>query len=201
VIVALQTPHPARVLACFLAGGLLTCVTVGTLIVLRLQDTSFVSGSRPPADPILYLGGGLAALGVAELVRRRAPPPEPQPGEEKSGRPSFYERALRKGAPLAFVAGVVLNILPGVFPLVALKDVAELDWSATQTAAVLAGFYLIMFTLIVAPLVSFLAAPSWTATTTVAFNEWLRANTRRLVVMVLRVVGVYLLFRGILALI
>ncbi len=200
MIVALQTPHPARVLACFLAGGLLTCVTIGTLIVLRLQDSSFVSGSRPPADPVLYLGGGLAALVVAEIVRRRAPPPD-QPAAEKSGKPSFYERALRKGAPLAFVAGVVLNILPGVFPLVALKDVAQLDWTATQTAAVLAGFYLIMFTLIVAPLVSFLAAPEWTTTTTTAFNDWLRVNTRRVVVLVLQVAGVYLLVRGILALV
>lgn len=200
MIVALQTPHPARVLACFLAGGLLTCVTIGTLIVLRLQDSSFVSSSRPPADPVLYLGGGLAALAVAEIVRRRAPPPDQAPAAE-SGKPSFYERALRKGAPLAFVAGVVLNILPGVFPLVALKDVAQLDWTATQTAAVLAGFYLIMFTLIVAPLVSFLAAPEWTATTTTAFNDWLRANTRRVVVLVLQVAGVYLLVRGVLALV
>jgi len=199
VIVALQTPHPARVLACFLAGGLLTCVTIGTLLVLRLQETSFVSGSRPPADPVLYIGGGLAALAVAAIVQRRAPPPDAPAA--KDGEPSFYERALRRGAPLAFLAGVVLNIVPGVFPLVALKDVAELDWAATQTAVLLTGFYLIMFTLILAPLVSFLAAPEWTATTTTAFNDWLRANTRRVVVVVLEVAAVYLLFRGILALI
>ena len=38
---------------------------------------------------------------------------------------------LERGAPLAFVAGIVLNVFPGVFPLIALKDIAELDvnWS------------------------------------------------------------------------
>ena len=58
---------------------------------------------------------------------------------------------LSRGAPLAFLAGVVLNIVPGVLPFVALRDIAELDYSVPATALTLLGFYVIMFAFIEVP--------------------------------------------------
>jgi len=198
VLVSFQAPRPVRILACFLAGGLLTCVVVGTVVVRLLQGTNAVDGSDPPADPAVYIAAGVVAFAIAFFVQRR-PPATSKPKKHEG--PSAYERALRRGAPLAFAAGVLLNLLPGVFPLVALKDVAQLDYGVAETAAILTLFYIVMFTLIEVPLAGFLAAPERTTRRTQAFNAWLSANKRRVGVIVLQVLGGYLLLRGVLALI
>ena len=196
-LVALQAPHPTRLLASFLVGGLLTCVVIGTFLTHVLQRSDAIVAPNPTADPIVYLGAGIAAFAVAFVVARRPPKPNPKP---KNDGPTLYERALQRGAPLAFLAGVALNILPGVFPLVALKDVAELGYGLGATVAVLTLFYVIMFMLIEVPLVGFLAAPERTTTMTGDFNRWLAAHSRRIVIVVLQVVGAYLLVRGVIAL-
>ena len=72
--------------------------------------------------------------------RRASSSPEAAPP-----RPGRIEQLLDRGAPLAFVAGIVFNIVPGVFPLIALKDIAELDYGIAETVVVLLGFYAIMF--------------------------------------------------------
>ena len=67
---------------------------------------------------------------------------------------------LDHGAPLAFVAGIVFNIIPGVVPVIALKDIAELDYSFAETLGLLLGFYLIMFAFIEIPLAGYVVAPA-----------------------------------------
>jgi hypothetical protein len=104
---------------------------------------------------------------------------------------------LDRGAPLAFAAGIVCNIIPGVFPLVALKDIAEMDISLAQTVAVLLAFYVIMFAFIEVPLVSYLVAPEWTPQATQRFNAWLDRNMRRVGIGALAGVGGYLVVKGI----
>ena len=196
MLVALRSPHPARLLVCFLAGGLLTCVAVGTAAALALQRSSVVTRSRPPADPVVYLAGGLAALAVAFVLRRRAP------GSSKAQAaqgPSLYERALRRGAALSFVAGIVLNLVPGVFPLIALKDIAQLGYGAVWTATVVTAFYLVMFALIEVPLIGYVAAPQQTAAATERANRWLSENGRRLIVVVLEIAAAVLFVRATIA--
>ena len=89
------------------------------------------------------------------------------------------ERMLDQGAPLAFVAGIVFNIVPGVVPLVALKDIAELDYGFAETVAAVLGFYLIMFAFIEIPLAGYVVAPERTARLTASFNAWLDRNGHR----------------------
>lgn len=196
VLVALQSERPERILACFLAGGLLTCVVVGTAIVTLLQKTDAVSGSRPPADPIFYFGGAAAALLAATAVARRPPHQE----DTSKDAPSLVTRLLRRGALLAFVAGVVLNIAPGVLPFVALKDIAQLDYGTSATIAIVFAFYVVMFAFIEVPLVAYTFAPENTARRTAEFNTWFKANLRSIAVSGLYTIGGLLIVRGILAL-
>ena len=109
------------------------------------------------------------------------------------------ERMLDHGAPLAFVAGIVFNIVPGVVPLVALKDIAELDYAFVETFALVLGFYLIMFMFIEIPLVGYVVAPERTAR---ADDELQRlARPQRSIasgIGVLALIGVYMIVRGIL---
>lgn len=147
VVVALRLEHPVKILSWFLVGGLLTTVTVGIVIVFGLEG-AISGGSQSSVDPAVDIAvGSLSLLGAYLLYRRerkQQPPPskaEVIPTGEK--KPSVAERAVGGGAAVAFAAGVVLNILPGTFPIVALKDIAELDASDTAKVVAIVVFYVI----------------------------------------------------------
>jgi thiol:disulfide interchange protein len=170
-------------------------VTVGLDVIYALQDTALVTTSRDSFDPAVQIAVGSIAIVVALVLRRRtaSAPAEQGPAPESTR----IERMLDRGAPLAFVAGIVLNVFPGVLPFVALKNIAELDEGVATTIALLLGFYVIMFALIEVPLVGYLFAPAWTEQATRRFNAWLRANGSRLAVGALGIAGVFLVVSGI----
>jgi Sap, sulfolipid-1-addressing protein len=195
---AFQTPRPERILLAFLAGGLISTVSIGALVVLQLQNTAVVTSSKSTTDPALNITIGALALLAAYVLarvhdlplRRRKPASEPK-------RSPFATRAIESGAPLAFVAGVLVNIVPGVFPIIALKNLAELDYSSAETVAVLVGFYVVTFAFVEIPIMSFVVAPEWTRARVDQFNRWLAANQRRVVIWALVIGGVYLIARGV----
>jgi hypothetical protein len=196
-IVALRTSRPVPILAWFLAGGFLTTIGLGLAIVYALRSSSLVSGSwKSTTDASVDLVVGCFALVAAALVwRGRTREPEPQPAQ-KSGR---IERLVARGAALAFVAGIVANVVPGVFPFIALKDIAELNASVAATVALVVGFYIVMFTFVEAPLFAFLLAPERTKVAVESFNLWLGRHGRALAASVLLAVGVLAIVHGIVA--
>ena len=201
VVLALRVSQPVKILFWFLVGGLLTTVTVGIAVVFALQGASFMNGSKPTIDPVIDIVIGLLSiLGAGALLRRAD---RPQPAEEPSDAPApgkkrpLTERAVDRGAPVAFVAGIVLNVVPGTFPIVALKDIAELDASNGAKVATIIVFYVIMFAFVEVPIVAYLFVPERTTVAVNAFNDWLKRNGRRVAAYVLAGVGVYLTIRGI----
>jgi hypothetical protein len=201
VIISLRRPNPVRLLVAFLAGGLLATVSIGLVIVYLLQDSSLLSDSKSTTDPVVYLVGGAAALAIAYVLARR--PGRASHRETDDDRvadpPGRMDRALARGAPVAFLAGVILNIAPGVVPLVALKDIAELDYTVAHTVLTVTAFYVVMFAFIEVPLLAYLFVPARTATEAERFNGWLDRNSRKLTVYALGAVGVYLVARGLIA--
>jgi thiol:disulfide interchange protein len=203
VVLALRLDRPVKILVWFLIGGLLTTVSVGIAVVFALQDASFMTGSHPPADSAVDIVAGLLSLLAAFALSRRSrktpaevtPAPPEAPAEPK--KPSMAQRAVSQGSPIAFVAGVVLNIVPGTFPIVALKDIAQLDASDGAKIATIIAFYVIMFAFVEIPIVAYLFAPARTITAVDNFNAWLGRNGRRVAVYVLAVVGAYLIARGV----
>jgi hypothetical protein len=199
-VLAFQTPKPERILVAFLVGGLVSTITIGTLIVVNLQDSSAVASARSTTDPALNIAIGTLALVAAYVLERM---PDLRLRRRRTGKPErspFTQRAIESGAPLAFVAGLLLNIVPGVFPIIALRNLAELDYSVAETISVLFGFYLVTFAFIEIPIASYLVAPDWTRRRVGEFNDWLRAHQRRVAVWALATGGVYLIARGVLEL-
>jgi hypothetical protein len=101
---------------------------------------------------------------------------------------------------LAFLAGLLLNVLPGLFPFVALKNIAEGDYSAAVNVVLVVVFYLVMFVSVEIPLVSYLVAPEQTVRTVQGLNDWLDRNARKVAAAVLAAIGLYLVVRGLLQL-
>ena len=93
-----------------------------------------------------------------------------------------------------------MNILPGTFPIVALKDIAEVDASNAAKVAAIVVSYLIMFAFVEVPIVAFVFAPERTTVAVNNFSDWLKRNGRRVAAYVLAAVGLYLTVRGILQL-
>jgi hypothetical protein len=203
VLVALRTQRPQLLLASFLAGGFLAATTVGLVIVFSLQGASVDSSSSSHLDPAVYIVLGALSLFAAWFVRskqllvKKEKDPRQQEEEKK---PDRLERALDRGAPYAFVAGLLLCALPGFSALVALKDIAQLGWATAPTVAIVIGFFLIMFSFIELPLIGFLVAPEGATAKTMQFNSWLDRNANTLATGVLGAIGVFLIARGILGL-
>jgi hypothetical protein len=190
-IVAFKATRPAAVLVWFLVGGFLTTVTIGIAIVEGLRDSSYVSRSRHATDAWVDITVGVLAIGAAIALRRRGPR-EPD-DSASSGR---LGRLLTRGAPLAFVAGIVVNVVPGFLPFIALKDIAELGYSNGATVAVIVGFYVVMFTFVEAPLLGFAFAPARTTASVTSFDVWLDRNLYVLASWVLGAAGVLAIVRG-----
>ncbi len=193
VVVALAAPRPARAMAFFLLGGMIASVTIGLVLVFALQGSSFVSGSNPPADPIVYFGAGALALVLAVLVRRR--PPTPPKGDTKVSR--LLSRSQK--AAVAFAVGFLLDLPPGAWYLVALKDIAQSGYSDSEIVVVVVVFCIIQYSLIEIPLLGFLFAPVRAADLSRRFSTWLSDNSRTVAAAILVIAGSYMIIRGILS--
>jgi hypothetical protein len=198
VIVSLRARRPVRLLVSFLVGGLLTTVTIGLVIIYMLEGSSFTGRSKQTFEPgVKVTVGALAILAAVVLWKRLprlavAPAPDPVPGP-----PGRLESMLDRGAPLAFVAGILFNLIPGFFPLVALAEISARDLDALATVGLLLAFYVIMFALIEVPLVSYIVAPEWTARTTMRLNAGLDRNARKIAIATLGVFGAMLVAKGV----
>lgn len=195
VVVALAGPRPARVMGFFLLGGMIASVTVGIAIVFALQGTSIVDRPRSPINPIVYIGAGAFALLFAEVIRRR---PSRDHHEEGNGRVARLLSHSRK-AGLAFAVGLALNIAPGAWYVVALKDIAQAGYDRITTVVVIVAFCIVQYALIELPLLGFLFAPERASVLSTRFSMWLGDNSRTIAVSILAVGGCYLILRGVIA--
>ena len=202
VIVVLHRPRPQRLLAAYLLGGMLTSVAVGVAIVSSLNGLDLAeSGSA--TDPIVDFTVGALSLIVAfvlatdrdaRLADRRRGKKVAQPARDP-----WSERVLSRGsAPIAFVVGMLFN-LPGAFYLVALKDITQLEGGTGEQLFAILAFNLVMFVLAELPLLGYSLSPDKTQSRVERLNAWMSGHARQIVIVVATTIGVYLIARGLIA--
>jgi hypothetical protein len=203
VVFALHSAQPVKILFGFLAGGLLATISCGIAFTFALEGSSLFSGSTPTVGPAIDISMGLLSLLAAYALNRRAQRASPalaSRDDQAETKPSRMQRVVERGALPAFAAGIVLNLVPGTFPIVALKNIAELSSGNAVKVLTIASFYVIMFTFVEVPLVAYLFSPMRTTASVNDLNVWLGRNGRRLMVYVIAGVGAYLTVRGLLQL-
>jgi Sap, sulfolipid-1-addressing protein len=198
-LVALASPRPIPMLGFFLAGGLLTTTAIGLAIAFSLSGSSAFTGSRPPAPPAVNITAGILALIVAVVAsRREGTQPVPKTLDTKP----WTERMLAGGTGrIAFLVGIVINLVPGLAAVVGYTNIARLDYGTAATIALVVAFNVIMFALIEVPLLGYALAPGPTTARVTSLNSWLKSHGRRAIVVTAAAVGIYLIARGILQLV
>jgi hypothetical protein len=212
VTIMMLLPSPRRLMLGYLAGALMTSITLGLLIVFSLHDSSIVDTGQRTLGPGQDIVLGLLLLVIAYVLHsdrdarlrerrrrhREAKEAKPAAGEAK---PSWPDRMLSKGDPrITFAVGAALT-LPGVSYLAALERIADFDPGPVPTVLLVVCFCLIQLTFIELPLLGYAFAPETTQDRVTRFREWLSRNGRRVAIRVAFVLGGLLVLRGILELI
>jgi hypothetical protein len=208
VTVMLFLPSPKRLLLGYLAGALLTSLSIGFLIVFVVHDSSATSTARNAVSPSIDISFGLILLLVAYVLhgghdqkvkerRRQAKLAKSGDAEPEEKGPSKVEQLLGRGsARITFALGVVLT-LPSVSYLAALRDLQKLGYGAVAEILVILGFNLMMLILLVVPLVGFFVAPERTVVEVQRFRAWLTRSGRRMAIYGAAGLGALLIVRGI----
>jgi Sap, sulfolipid-1-addressing protein len=201
-LVALRTPRPVPLLAWFLAGGLLTTIGEGLVIVFVLEGTTLGSSRSSVGGWGNVVGGCVALLAAYELRARAARSHDERPvARTPAKKTSRTERMIENGGLYAFAAGIVLNVFPGIFPLIALRNISALSYGNGAKILLIIGLYVCTFALIEAPLLGLVVAPARVEPMVRGLNEWLDRNGKRVGIDVLGAVGVVLLVRGLVQLV
>jgi hypothetical protein len=193
----LGSARPRTTALCYLAGAVLISTVIGVAVLLLLRYGHFqLPGHRAPRYG-LRLGLGLLILAAGAVVARRQPR---LPGAGQAGK-GIVSRLVSSPAPMtAFVAGVFI-FMPAVTFIAAIQVIATARAGAALSALGLVIVIVINVAFVWLPFVAYLAAPGPTTRTLAAFNAWLRAHGRILLILALLVAGAVLTLNGLLGLI
>ncbi len=204
VTVMLFLPSPKRLLLGYLAGALLTSLTIGFLVVFVVGDASATSTAEKSVSPSIDVALGLILLLVAYVLRgghdqrlkERRKAKKGEAGEEGEKSVSKVEQLLGRGsARVTFALGVVLT-LPGVSYLAALRDLQELGYGTVGEILVIVGFNLMLLILLEVPLAGYFFAPERTVVEVQRFRAWLTRSGRRIAIVAAAALGALLIARG-----
>ena len=223
----LGSARPRTTALCYLAGAVLISTVMGIAVLLLLRYGHFqLAGHRTPRYG-LRLGLGLLILAAIAVVARRKPrllgppgqprspgqpgrprnpgplgqPPDPShPGQQGGGK-GIVSRLVSSPAPMtAFVAGVLV-FMPALTFIAAIQVIATARAGVPLSALGLVIVIVINVAFVWLPFLAYLAAPGLTTRKLTAFNAWLRARGRILLVLALLVAGAVLTVDGLLGLI
>ena len=199
-VVLLGRPRPARKLGAYLIGGMGFSIIFGLLIVLALHGSKLRLGRSTQGVIEVAAGALLIVVAVAEWSGRKVqwhPRRAHKPDADRSGQPSFHERALGQDSLWIAWAGGALYIAPGAYYLAGLALLAKQNVSTTTDVLVILGFNLIQFALFELPLLGLVLLPDRTRSLTEKLNHWMTAHRRIVIVFLAGAIGTYLLISGI----
>ncbi len=187
--------RPRHRSAVFLLGGAACLLLVGFLFVFVLRGAGLNESSNSTPRYGLRLGLGLLFLVGAWVVAHRPPKPE-----SSSDQPSRITRAMAgSGLAAVFLVGLAMYS-PSPTYLAALDVVGGTKMSAASSALWIIVVVVLVLITIELPIALYFLAPNWTIPKLQAFNGWLGRNSRRLLISVLVVLGVWQVIDGLVGL-
>jgi len=185
-VLMLNRPRPALQLLAFLSGGFAMAATVGLFVIFAFRPG--VLWSAHFTLPKVQIVIGVLAVLVAVVVAAGFAPMPKVPARA---------RGLAHG-PSLWIAGVAgLGIaLPSIDYLAVLAVIVASGAAPSTQIGALVVFIVVAFALVELPLVAYLLAPERTRVVMATLNDWIRAQRRRGVAIVLAGLGCVLLVAG-----
>lgn len=191
--VYLGSARPRLTATVYLAGAVVMSLITGVVLLVVLRSAHLNRPDQHTPRYGLRLGLGILLLVAAAVLARRRPRP-PDPGRPQQG---LVSRLVASPAPLsAFLAGLAI-FAPGVTFLAALQVIATSQASPVLTALALIIVVIINVLLVWLPIALYLIAPGVTTRYLTAFNAWLRAHGKVILVCVLIAAGAIMAGNGI----
>ncbi len=131
----------------------------------------------------------LAAERTTARTRRRRK-------RSRSRTPLTKRMLAHDSAKAAFAVGMILN-LPGIWYLVALKDISKDHDGAVRAVLLILLFNAIMFLLVEVPLIGYVLNPTGTEAHVQRFQTWLANHGRLVATIAALAIGVYLIIKAI----
>jgi hypothetical protein len=201
--VMLLLPNPRRLMLGYLAGAMMTSVTLGVVIVYALKDSGAVNTTKRTLSPGIDIALGAILIVVAAVLAssRSADRRERRRTAKEAKGPPRWQRTLSRGTPrTTFVIGALLT-LPGASYLAGLHKIDTLKYGVPATVLLVIAFNIVMLALLEVPLVSFTVAPNWTPRALDAIKSWVARNGRKIATRGLLIIGALLIIKGIVGLI
>jgi hypothetical protein len=189
----LGSARPGLTSMFYLAGAVIMSLVMGVILILVLRSAGLNHPDQHAARYGLRLGLGVLLLAAAAFVaRRKRPAPDPATGQH-----GIVARMVADPAPLSAFAVGLLVFAPGVTFIAALQVIATAQAGPDLTVLAIILVVIINVLLVWLPITLHLIAPKATEARLGAFNAWLRANGRTVLVGVLVAVGGIMVFDGI----
>jgi hypothetical protein len=191
--VYLGSSRPRLVTAFYLAGALAMSLLMAVILLAVLRGVNLQRPGEHTPRYGLRLGLGILILAAAVVVaRRKARPPDPAKANQ-----GFLSRMVADPAPTsAFLVGILV-FAPGVSFLAAVQVVATARASLDLTVIALIIVVVINVLLVWLPILLHLIFPGATTRYLTAFNGWLRAHGKVILICVLVAVGGIMVVNGI----
>ncbi len=191
--VYLGSSRPHLVTAFYLAGALAMSLVMAVILLAVLRGVNLQRPGEHEPRYGLRLGLGILLLAAAVVVaRRKARPPDPAKAHQ-----GFLSKLVADPAPMsAFLVGILV-FAPGVSFLAAVQVVATARASLDLTVIALIIVVVINVLLVWVPILLHLIFPGATTRYLTAFNGWLRAHGKVILICVLVAVGGIMVINGI----
>jgi len=212
-IVALMLPRerPAVLLSGLLAGGFLTTLIFGFILVVVVGSTdALTSSNHQTVRAWVNIGIGVILLAAAAKIflfpglklRRGRRTPDAGPGqssqpEKKESSSGWAARAGKADSFwAAFIIGVAID-LPSVWFLAALKYLIDAKFSGAVTFVLLVSYALIAYISVELSLLFNIKWPEQTRKVVAAANSWFKGHQRAIGAAIAAGIGIWQLSVGI----
>jgi hypothetical protein len=193
VLVLVLSDRPFRTGLWFYLGAFTATLGIGIVAAFVLGNAA---ASRTPSTPktwvaVLDIALAVGLIGFVAWALRRPPNPKRTAG-------MIDQMQKVASSPIVAIAGAGAALAnPGAFIPIALKDISELDPSATEYIVNWIFFTVVSLLPLLAALVLLLVAPAWTKRTLASVREWLDRNARKVAAVIIVLLALSLLRNGI----
>lgn len=204
--VMLLLERPTKLMLGYLAGAMMTSITLGLVIVFSLSNSSTAKTTQNTLSPSVDIGLGAICLAIAfvlytgryERLRQRR---QARKAAKPDKGPPRWQRELSKGsARTTFVVGALLT-LPGASYIAGLTEIHKQKFSTALTVLVVLGFNIVMLWLLEVPLASYLFAPEKTPEKIERAKAWVSRHAHMFAIRGFTAVGALLIIKGIVGLV